>query len=105
MGQGNFRANLWSIERACRVTKVRRPEHLVASHNKPWRDITNEERLDGEDGLLLTLDDRSPFDKGFISFEDKGRFDDLTDGGSSVVTGAPRWKPKSTQFRCRRRPP
>jgi hypothetical protein len=31
-GQGLFRANVQSIERACRVTKVERREHLIASH-------------------------------------------------------------------------
>jgi hypothetical protein len=54
-GQGQFRANVLAIERACRVTKVERPEHLIASHTKPWRDSSNEERLDGENGFLLTL--------------------------------------------------
>ena len=52
VGQGKFRANVQGVERACRVTKVERLEHLVASHTKPWRDSTNEERLDGENGLL-----------------------------------------------------
>ena len=54
VGHGKFRANVQGVERACRVTKVERPEHLVASHTKPWRDSTNEERLDGENGLLLS---------------------------------------------------
>lgn len=57
---------------APRVTKVERLEHLVASHTKPWRDSTNEERLNGENGLLLTPAIDHLFDKGFISFEDKG---------------------------------
>jgi hypothetical protein len=72
-GQGLFRQNVQRIERACRVTKVDRPEHLVASHAKPWRDSSNEERLDGENGLLLTPTIDHLFDKGFISFEDRGR--------------------------------
>jgi hypothetical protein len=43
------------IERACRITQVNRPEHLRASDSKPWRDCeSNDERLDGENGLLLT---------------------------------------------------
>jgi predicted restriction endonuclease len=49
-----------------------RLEHLVASHTKPWRDSTNEERLNGENGLLLTPTVDHLFDKGSISFEDKG---------------------------------
>lgn len=31
-GQGLFRQNARSIERACRITKVERMEHLIASH-------------------------------------------------------------------------
>jgi putative restriction endonuclease len=54
------------------VTKVERREQLVARHTKPWRDSTNEERLDGENGLLLTPTIDHLFGKWFISFEDKG---------------------------------
>lgn len=71
-GQGQFRAGVQLIERACRVTKVDRPEHLIASHTKPWRDSTNEERLDGENGFLLTPTVDHLFDEGFISFENSG---------------------------------
>lgn len=71
-GQGLFRAKLQEVEKACRITKVDRPEHLIASHAKPWRDSTNEERLDGENGLLLTPTIDHLFDKGFIAFEDDG---------------------------------
>lgn len=71
-GQGQFRSNVQSIERACRVTKVERPEHLIASHVRPWRDSSNEQRLDGENGLLLTPTIDHLFDKGFISFENDG---------------------------------
>jgi putative restriction endonuclease len=45
----------------------------VASHCKPWRDATNEERLDGENGLLLTPSIDHLFDRGFIGFEGNGR--------------------------------
>lgn len=71
-GQGVFRANVQAVERSCRVTKVERREHLIASHVKPWRDSSNDERLDGENGLLLTPTIDHLFDKGFISFEDRG---------------------------------
>lgn len=72
-GQGKFRENVRSIERACRITKVARMEHLIASHIRPWRDSNNDERLDGENGLLLTPTVDHLFDKGFISFEDAGQ--------------------------------
>ena len=72
-GQGQFRKELLLIESACRVTKVKRPQHLVASHTKPWRDCSNNERLDPENGFMLTPTVDHLFDKGFISFDDKGK--------------------------------
>jgi hypothetical protein len=72
-GQGLFRDNVRSIEHACRITRVERMEHLIASHVQPWRDSSNEQRLDGENGLLLTPTVDHLFDKGFISFEDSGQ--------------------------------
>jgi hypothetical protein len=72
-GQGLFRERVQSIEHRCRVTGVDRPEHLRASHCKPWRDCSNAERLDGENGLLLTPSIDHLFDRGFISFRDDGR--------------------------------
>jgi hypothetical protein len=60
------------IEAKCRITGVESPVHLVASHCKPWRDSTNEERLNGENGLLLTPSIDHLFDRGFIGFENNG---------------------------------
>ena len=60
------------IERRCRVTGVDNSAHLRASHCKPWRDSNNEERLDGENGLLLTPSIDHLFDRGFISFQGDG---------------------------------
>src|SRR6266567_1213555 len=60
------------IERRCRVTLVENPLHLIASHCKPWRDATDEERLNGENGLLLTPSIDHLFDRGFIGFENSG---------------------------------
>ena len=72
-GQGLFRDNVRSIEHTCRITRVERMEHLIASHIQPWRDSSNEQRLDGENGLLLTPTVDHLFDKGFISFENTGQ--------------------------------
>ena len=72
-GQGLFKTRVMRIEHACRITGVNREEHLRASHCKPWRDATNEERLDGENGLLLTPTIDHLFDRGFIAFEDNGQ--------------------------------
>ena len=71
-GQGLFRRRVAQIEKRCRVTGVTAAEFLRASHAKPWRDSSNEERLDGENGLLLTPDVDLLFDRGFISFENNG---------------------------------
>jgi HNH endonuclease len=73
VGQGLFKDRVSKIETRCRITGVENPVHLVASHCKPWRDSTNEERLNGENGLLLTASIDHLFDRGFIGFEDKGR--------------------------------
>jgi hypothetical protein len=53
-GQGLFKDRVMEIERGCRITGVTNPVHLIASHCKPWRDSDNSERLNGENGLLLT---------------------------------------------------
>ncbi len=72
-GQGLFRRRVAEVETRCRVTEVDRPEHLRASHCKPWRDCDNVERLDADNGLLLTPSIDHLFDRGYISFEDDGR--------------------------------
>jgi len=71
-GQGLFKQRVMRIERRCRITGVNNLSHLLASHCKPWRDSSNEERLNGENGLLLTPSIDHLFDRGFIGFEDSG---------------------------------
>ncbi|MCW5654289.1 HNH endonuclease signature motif containing protein [Hydrogenophaga sp.] len=88
-GQGVFKGRVMAIERACRLTGVTREEHLRASHCKPWRDATNEERLDGENGLLLTPSMDHLFDRGFIAFDNDGDviFSPVADQDSMVRMG------------------
>jgi putative restriction endonuclease len=71
-GQGLFKQRVVKIESRCRITGVDNLNHLLASHCKPWRDSSNEERLNGENGLLLTPSIDHLFDRGFIGFEDSG---------------------------------
>lgn len=73
IGQGLFKDRVKQIETRCRVTQVDNPTHLIASHCKPWRDANNEERLNGENGLLLTPSIDHLFDRGFIGFENNGQ--------------------------------
>lgn len=73
IGQGLFKQRVMQIEKNCRITKVENAAHLIASHCKPWRDSTDYERLNGENGLLLTPSIDHLFDRGFIGFENNGR--------------------------------
>jgi len=71
-GQGVFRRNVEGIENGCRLTKIANKQFLIASHIKPWKDSTNPERLDGNNGLLLSPHVDKLFDSGWISFTDAG---------------------------------
>lgn len=71
-GQGLFRANVRLHEKKCRVTHVADPEHLRASHIKPWKDSSDSEKIDGSNGLMLAPHIDHLFDRGFISFDDNG---------------------------------
>ncbi|MFZ2226939.1 MAG: HNH endonuclease signature motif containing protein [Candidatus Nanopelagicaceae bacterium] len=71
-GQGLFKTNVRMVEDRCRVTGVTNVRHLRASHIKPWAKSSNEEKLDGFNGLLLSPHIDHLFDQGFISFEDRG---------------------------------
>ena len=71
-GQGVFRQNVRAIERSCRVTGVRQARHLRASHIKPWRLSNDKEKLDGNNGLLLSPHVDQLFDGGWITFTDTG---------------------------------
>ena len=52
-GQGLFKQRVMEIESRCRITGVTNPIHLRASHCKPWRDSSNDERLNGENETSL----------------------------------------------------
>ena len=71
-GQGLFKSNVRLIENHCRITGVTNIQHLRASHIKPWAVSSNEEKLDGSNGLLLSPHIDHLFDRGFISFKSSG---------------------------------
>lgn len=73
IGQGKFRVDLLDLWDACSITDVKVPEILKASHIKPWKDSNNAERLDPYNGLVLTPTLDTLFDRGFITFENKGQ--------------------------------
>lgn len=73
-GQGQFRVSVMRTETRCRLTGLREPSLLVASHIRPWRACTSAfERLDGNNGLLLAPHVDRLFDLGLISFDVTGR--------------------------------
>lgn len=72
-GQGIFRIRVGRIEQRCRLTRLEDKSLLIASHIKPWRKSTNEEKLDENNGLLLSPHVDRLFDAGFITFTDNGQ--------------------------------
>ena len=73
IGQGPFRLALLKYWGTCAVSGVSEPAVLRASHIKPWRDASNAERLDPDNGLLLAAHLDALFDAGFITFEEDGQ--------------------------------
>jgi len=73
VGQGLFRERVIELWGSCSVTGISNLALLRASHIKPWRDCSNQERLDPMNGLLLhpTLDHL--FDSGLVTFEENGK--------------------------------
>jgi predicted restriction endonuclease len=74
LGQGGFRSSLdklWSDRCAIRGFSTR--ELLRASHIQKWSESTDAERLDPNNGLLLSAHLDALFDKGLISFDEKGK--------------------------------
>uniref|UniRef100_UPI00404869FE HNH endonuclease n=1 Tax=Algoriphagus sp. TaxID=1872435 RepID=UPI00404869FE len=73
VGQGYYRQQIiekW--EGKCPVTNSNILKILISSHIVPWSESTDEERLDVENGILLSPTLDSLFDKNLISFEDTG---------------------------------
>ena len=73
VGQGLFRRQVLLRERRCKVTGVEDQRLLIASHIKPWREASNAERLDGDNGLTLSPHVDALFDEFLLSFENEGR--------------------------------
>ena len=75
-GQGLFRARVATYSSRCRVTGVAEPSLLRASHIKPWSKCdSNDERLDGANGLLLAPHVDLLFDRGLLTFRPSGQLE------------------------------
>ncbi|MCF2874307.1 MULTISPECIES: HNH endonuclease [unclassified Tenacibaculum] len=73
VGQGYYREQIlekWNYK--CAITESNIYTVLIASHIVPWKDATEEERLDPENGILLSPNYDALFDKHLITFEENG---------------------------------
>ena len=73
VGQGEYRRRIlhrWNHKCAVKGSKI--TEILIASHIVPWRDSTDAERLDVDNGILLSPTYDALFDRHYISFADNG---------------------------------
>ena len=73
IGQGAFRIALMKYWGSCAVTGISEPAILRASHIKPWRSSSNQERLDPFNGLLLAAHIDALFDASLVTFEEDGQ--------------------------------
>jgi hypothetical protein len=73
VGQGWYRQEIlkkWGNK--CSITGCSLTEILISSHIKGWSECNEDERLDPDNGILLSPDIDSLFDKHLISFQDNG---------------------------------
>jgi 5-methylcytosine-specific restriction protein A len=74
VGQGAYRKsiiNRW--ENKCAVTSFSDARVLIASHIYPWKEASDDERLDVNNGILLSPTFDALFDKHLITFEKSGK--------------------------------
>ena len=74
VGQGAYRKSIlhrWSYQ--CAATGYNDTKVLIASHILPWKDSNDGQRLDVDNGILLSPDFDALFDKHLISFEQSGK--------------------------------
>ena len=73
VGQGLFKDLLKNKYHCkCALCGIQTEQMLVGSHIKPWKDCSDAEKLDVNNGLLLCVHHDALFDKHLISFEDSG---------------------------------
>jgi len=73
LGQLQFRRALEDYwESKCAVLEINIPELLRASHIEPWKTSNQKDRIDPDNGLLLSAHLDALFDKHLISFSDDG---------------------------------
>ena len=74
VGQGDFKGLLVEkYDGKCCVCGLDFPQLLIGSHIKSWSKSNDQEKLDGNNGLLLCVTHDALFDRFLISFADDGQ--------------------------------
>ena len=93
IGQDRFRKRLLEHWGQCAITGCSQRELLVASHIKPWAMANEEERVDPNNGLLLTATLDAAFDSGLVTIDEEGnliasaRLDPAAAAAAGIATG------------------
>ena len=74
-GQGDFRDDVLRIWGKCAISGMVNPALIQACHIKDWSKATDAERLDEENGIMLTHTLHKAFDEGLICFNLKGELE------------------------------
>lgn len=73
VGQQEFKSKLLNkYNERCIITNISLRPILIASHIKPWSVSTDSERIDVNNGLLLSATYDKLFDSGLITFKENG---------------------------------
>lgn len=74
VGQGAYRKRIiYRWECQCAVTGFKNPNILIASHIHPWAAADHNQRLDVNNGILLSPTYDALFDRHLITFENTGK--------------------------------
>ena len=101
VGQGLYRSRVELLEPRCRLTGITDKRMLRASHIKPWAVSDHIEKLDGENGLMLSPHVDHLFDAGFISFAADGALLTSPQVAGDLISA---WHLAETQVRVPLRP-
>lgn len=74
VGQGAYRKSIlhrWKY--SCAVTGFNDTRVLIASHILPWKNASDSQRLDVDNGILLSPDYDALFDRHLVSFDSTGK--------------------------------
>lgn len=87
MNQNFFRKTVLSAyDFTCCITGIRTEQLLIASHIKPWKDSSEDEKVNPRNGLCLNALHDKAFDRGFITLSETGQII-ISDGMKDIYDG------------------